>query len=201
VFLLLSFSFVSCSGDFVGVRIFVGWRQTKLLQHRGCVMILILYFSTQRSAWCFSYMFWMSAASSCCLAFFFFGKKKFIECFINAWINFLICSSYFHYGKGALLDGYKRNCPSQYWWSHNPCQHWYWCNNCWGTSLWLVSSYVFDIIDLCFASVYFSYMCFVLFVIILGLKLSCVISFTFMFHWSRVMHGSVQILFRICKFC
>jgi hypothetical protein len=45
---------------------------------------------------------------------FFFGKKKFIECFINAWINFLICSSYFHYGKGALLDGYKRNCPSQY---------------------------------------------------------------------------------------
>jgi hypothetical protein len=38
----------------------------------------------------------------------------FIECFINTRINFLICLSYFHYGKGALLDGHKRNCPSQY---------------------------------------------------------------------------------------
>lgn len=28
-----------------------------------------------------------------------------------------------------------------------------------------------------------------------------VISITFMFHWSGVMHGSVQILFQICKFC
>lgn len=58
---------------------------------------------------------------------------------------------------------------------------------------------VFDIIAICFASVYFTYTC-VLFVIIWDMKLSCVIPFTFIFLWSGVMHGSVQILFQICNF-
>lgn len=50
--LVLSVFCFSCSGDFVDVRIYVGWRQTKLMQLQGCAMIFILCFSAQRFVAC-----------------------------------------------------------------------------------------------------------------------------------------------------
>lgn len=48
---------VPCSGDFVGVKTYVGLRQTKLPQLLGCAMIHVLCFSAQRlvgsSLFCF----------------------------------------------------------------------------------------------------------------------------------------------------
>lgn len=78
------------------------------------------------------FRFWMSSPSS-------FISLKYFVITLNKWIVLLPIP------EGTLLDGNKRHCSSQYWWPYNPCQHWYRCNNSWGTPIRLVSSSKSDI--------------------------------------------------------
>lgn len=127
VFIFVS-SLWSCSGDFVDVKIYVGWRQTKLIRLLVCGMILIHCFSTQRLVQ-FSVVNVFSWTSPLFPWNIFFDPIN----WFYEWIVFLSIP------EGTLLDGNKGYRSSQHWWPYNPCQHWYWCNNSWGTPIWLVS--------------------------------------------------------------